>query len=189
MTLVDLVLAVHDQLVSADISHAFGGALALAYVAEPRGTVDVDVNIFTPVAEIDAVLPVFAALELRPERPREEWVPIAGIRLRREDDLYPVDVFPSLDARYSQIERRRVLRPFGPDHQALPFLSAEDLVVFKLSFGRDKDWVDVRSIAQARPDLDLDYIEDQLVGLRGPSMYPRIVRLRRLVRVAGGGEP
>jgi hypothetical protein len=185
VTLVELVLAVHHQLDSAGISHAFGGALALAYVAEPRGTVDVDVNVFTPIAEIDDVLSVFAGLELRPERPREEWVPIAGIRLRRGADLYPVDVFPSLDARYREVERRRVLLPFGAERRALPFLSAEDLAVFKLSFGRDKDWVDLRSIARARPDLDVGYIEDQLVGLRGPGMYPRVVRMRGLLRAAG----
>lgn len=59
---------------------------------------------------------------------------------------------------------------------------AEDLTVFKLSFGRDKDWVDIRGIAAAAPDLDVAYIEDQLVGLRGPLMHPRIARLRSLIR-------
>jgi hypothetical protein len=34
-----------------DVPHAFGGALALAYYAEPRATVDIDLNVFVPVAD------------------------------------------------------------------------------------------------------------------------------------------
>jgi len=36
MTLVDLVLELHDHLVASGVAHAFGGALALSYVAEPH---------------------------------------------------------------------------------------------------------------------------------------------------------
>ena len=32
----------------AKIPHAFGGALALAYYAEPRATIDIDLNLFIP---------------------------------------------------------------------------------------------------------------------------------------------
>ena len=46
MDFVDLIVAVHEHLSAAKVRHAFGGALALAYVAEPRGTVDIDVNVF-----------------------------------------------------------------------------------------------------------------------------------------------
>jgi hypothetical protein len=183
VSLVGLVLDVHRQLAAASVPHAFGGALALAYVAEPRGTVDVDVNVFTPLAEVDAVLDVLAGISLRPERPRADWLPAAGIRLRRPPDPYPVDLFPSLDdERYAEIERRCRSHPFGHEAEVLPFLSAEDLAVFKLSFGRDKDWVDLRAMAGARPDLELEYVERQVVGLRGPSMYPRVARLRSFMR-------
>ena len=181
MSLVGLVLEVHEILAAASVSHAFGGALALAYVAAPRGTVDIDVNVFTPVGEVDGVLDVLAAIALRPERAPAEWLPVAGIRLRRQDP-YPVDLFPSLDERYAEIERRCVHHPFGPGDAVLPFLSAEDITLFKLSFGRDKDWVDLRAVATARPDLDMDYVERQLIGLRGPSAYPRVARMRSLLR-------
>lgn len=184
MSLVDLVVDVHRQLAQASLSHAFGGALALAYVADPRGTVDVDINVFTPVEEIDAILDVLSAIGLRAERARAEWMPAAGIRVRRPADPYPVDVFASIDERYTEIERRCPRYPFGHDGVVLPFLSAEDLALFKLSFGRDKDWVDLRSMATARPNLDVDYIERQLIGLRGPGMYPRLARLRSLLRAA-----
>jgi hypothetical protein len=186
VSFVDFVVEIHLTLARAGLPHAFGGALALAYVAEPRGTVDVDVNVFSPVADIDTVLGVFGEIALFPEEERARWVPIAGIRLRREEGPYPVDLFASLDDRYAEIATRTVTHPFGPANIALPFLSPEDLVVFKLSFGREKDWVDLRSIASSPRDLDADYVERQLIGLRGPGMYPKVTRFRRLLREERG---
>ncbi len=44
----DQLLAIHDALDAARIPHAIGGAIALGYCTlEPRGTRDVDVNVFT----------------------------------------------------------------------------------------------------------------------------------------------
>lgn len=186
MSFVEFVVEVHRTLSQAGLDHAFGGALALAYVAEPRGTVDVDVNVFAPVDDINSVLGVFAQIGLRPEEARPQWVPIAGIRLVRDGGPYPVDLFASLDERYGEMAARTVVHPFGPTNVPLPFLSPEDLTVFKLSFGRAKDWVDLQSIATSRPDLDLDYVERQVVGLRGPAMHPRVARLRRLLREGSG---
>lgn len=119
----------------------------------------------------------------RHNRTQSTWLPIAGIRLRRPADPFPVDLFPTLDAeRYTEIERRCVRHPLGDDAHQLPFLSAEDLTVFKLSFGRDKDWVDLRNICRARPALDVDDVERQVLALRGPHMHPRLARLRQLRR-------
>ena len=125
----------------------------------------------------------FAPLGYLPELEAQNLVPIAGLRLRRTADPFPLDVFPPLDPeRYDEIARRRVYLPFGDPARLLPFLSVEDLTVFKLSFGRDKDWVDLRNICRYRPDLDVDYVEHQLVALRGHQMYPRLARLRGFLR-------
>jgi hypothetical protein len=179
--LVDLIVAVHDHLDAGDIAHAFGGALALGYVAEPRGTVDIDVNAFVPVDEIARVA---AALEPLGYRQAADTgvPPSAGHRFEHGDEPFPVDVFCDLDARYATVATRVEQHPFGRDRRSLPFLSAEDLCVFKLSFGRAQDWVDLEKIALARPDLDLDYVEEQLVGLRGRTMYRRLARFRWFFR-------
>ncbi|MEA2686416.1 MAG: hypothetical protein QOE93_1611 [Actinomycetota bacterium] len=183
MGLVELIIAVHRHLEDAGISHAFGGALALAYVAEPRGTVGVDVNVFLTPDGLDRVADAIEPLGLRREaRPTDDQPPIAGVRFVHGDDPFPVDVFPALDERYREIESRRVLKPFGRGDDLLPFLSAEDLCLFKLSYGRPKDWVDLAAVATARPDLDVEVIEELLVALRGPGMYPRVARLRSLLR-------
>ena len=97
-----------------------------------------------------------------------------------------LDLFFSLDERYDEIAGRVRRFPFGSGSLEFPFLSAEDLVVFKLSFGRDKDWVDLRRIAAGHAELDVDYVERQLIGLRGPTMYPRLARLSRIARQESG---
>ena len=94
-------------------------------------------NVFAPIDDIDAVLIVFAEAGLRPEEPRERWVPTSGIRLRG-DAPYPVDLFVSLDERDGEIART-VNHPFGPTHVLLPFLSPEDLAVLKLPVGRSAE--------------------------------------------------
>ncbi len=178
MEFVELIVAVHNHFVSAGLSHAFGGALALGYIATPRGTVDIDVNVFVPPSEMDRVAAALGPLGYRTPHGTHEAVPVSGIRFEHVTDPFPLDAFPSLDERYVEVERRRVHHPFGRRGDVLPFLSAEDLCVFKLSFGRPQDWVDLRAIARTRPTLDIEYVERQLVALRGPTMYPRVARLR-----------
>ena len=57
MTLAERLLAIHASLSEAAIQHAFGGAIALAYwTQEPRGTRDIDVNVFAPQDECERVL-------------------------------------------------------------------------------------------------------------------------------------
>ena len=182
MDFVDLIVAVHDRLSEARLSHAFGGALALGYVAEPRATVDIDVNVFAPETELSVIADALAPLGYRQAPGGTRRPPIAGIRFHSDDDPFAIDVFPSLHERYAEAEARCVRHRFGRGGRVLPFLSAEDLCVFKLSFGRAKDWVDLAAIAGARPELDLAYVETQLVELRGPSMYPEVARLRALLR-------
>ncbi len=150
----------------------------MGYVAVPRGTVDIDVNVFLPPADLDQVAVALAPLGLSRSQPTGEDLPIAGIRFEHHADPFPVDVFPSLDERYEEIQHRCVHHPFGRGADIVPFLSAEDLCVFKLSFGRPQDWVDLQAIVAARPDLEVEVVEELLVALRGPTMYPRVARLR-----------
>lgn len=181
MSLTDAILEVHRFLDASAIPHAFGGALALAQYAEPRTTVDIDVNVFVPEADRADVVASLATLGYAPERDPADVVPMAGLRLRRPIDPYPLDLFLPLGPAYDVIATRTRHFPFGPELVELPFLSAEDLVVFKLSFGRDKDWVDIRQMIASGVVLDDGYIERQLIELRGPTMYPRLARLRSLL--------
>ena len=49
-SLSEKILAIDRSLSEASIAHAFGGALALAWCTQrARGTIDIDVNVFTGV--------------------------------------------------------------------------------------------------------------------------------------------
>ena len=51
------LLAIHAAFATAGIPHAFGGAIALAYcTGEPRGTIDLDVNVFVASHDPDTAL-------------------------------------------------------------------------------------------------------------------------------------
>lgn len=184
MEFVDLIVMVHQKLEDAGIAHAFGGALSLGYAAEPRGTKDIDVNVFIAPERLPEVEVALSWIGFRPpiKAGDAKVLPVAGIRFEHVTEPFPIDVFCSIDDRYREIEERVTRHPFGRNDEVLPFLSAEDLSVFKLAFNRPKDWLDLAEIARARPDLDVEQIEELLVALRGPSMYPRVARLRSLLR-------
>jgi len=173
-------------LVRAGLPHAFGGALALNLYAEPRMTSDVDLSVFVPWEERDAVLPIFETIGFRPEDTDRPPVPVAGIRLRSDEHREVLDIFFSLHPVYDRVRDRAALVPYGRNGEELPFFTAEDIVLFKLSFNRTKDWVDIENVIRNGPDLDTEYIRDVLVEMRGPTMYPRIARLRAMI--AAGGE-
>ena len=92
VSLPEKLLALHGALTEAALAHAFGGALALAWCTQQaRGTIDIDVNVFVPVDQLDDLL---AAL------PTPIDVTDADALLLRRDgqarlwwDTTPVDVF------------------------------------------------------------------------------------------------
>lgn len=177
-----LALEVHDALEHGHVPHAFGGALAFGYYAETRATVDADVSVFVDVTAIAPVVDLLRPLGLEPVQDIGTAMPIAGIQLRRPATRDRCDLFPDLDPRYAEIQARCRTFPFGPDAIELPFLDVQDVVMFKLSFGRPKDWVDLQSLVAYDPDIDVDAIADLLLDLRGPSMHPRLARLRQMLR-------
>ena len=77
-SLAEKVLLIEAALQTARIPHAFGGAIALAYYATPRATIDIDVNVFVESNRADDVLAALRRLGAG-EPPESEWV-----RLRRD---------------------------------------------------------------------------------------------------------
>gem|GEM_PF-4900459 len=59
----------------------------------------------------------------------------------------------------------------------LPFLSANDLVVFKLSLNRLKDWADFDAMVATRTLIDPEDVQERPVAFRGPTMCPRKAHL------------
>lgn len=180
-----LLLDVHRLLEAHGLVHALGGALALNVYADPRATRDIDVSIFVPWPERSAVVSIFEEIGFHPESDVERAVPVEGIRLVHPDEPYLIDLFFALDEVYDRFRERIAWHRINSAGDRLPFLSAEDVVVFKITFNRAKDWVDISSIVRAGVPLDLDYIEDTLVALRGPGIYKGVAKLRSVVEAQG----
>lgn len=148
--LIDKLFAVHDSLAKAGLGHAFGGAIALAYCTEePRGTRDLDVNIFTDASHADTAL---AAL------PAQVSVTTEGIEAVARDgqarlwwDDTPIDVFLNNHPFHEAVANGVVWVPLSG--REIPVLDCASLVVFKALFDRTKDWADIETVAERDPRI------------------------------------
>jgi hypothetical protein len=61
-TLPQKILGLHQALTEHNVPYGFGGAIALAYHAEPRATDDIDINILLPPDQAQSVLSVLDRL-------------------------------------------------------------------------------------------------------------------------------
>ena len=174
--LVEKLFAIHDSLTAANVPHAFGGAVALAYcVEEPRGTRDLDVNIFVDASQAErtlACLPVgvtvtdddVAKVE-RDGQTRLKW------------DETPVDVFLNNMPLHEAVAGEVVWVPLAG--REVPVLDCASLAIFKAFFDRTKDWADMEAIAQATPE-DIDIAAATIADLVGPD-DPAVKRLESLI--------
>lgn len=167
--LIDKLFAIHDSLTEAGLAHAFGGAIALAYcVEEPRGTRDLDVNIFVDASEAQS------ALASLPAGVRVRTKDIAKVKrdgqTRLDWDGTPIDVFlnnlPLHDAVASSVVWVRL------EDRDVPVLDCASLVVFKALFNRTKDWADIEAIAAVAPGgvEDAATTLAELVGEEDPAV-------------------
>jgi hypothetical protein len=185
LALDEKILALDRALAEARIPHAFGGALALAYYATPRGTIDVDLNVFVPVARAGRVLRALAPLGVEKLRAGERAKLAKTGRVRLRWGHTPIDLFFSYDPFHDGCERRMRTVPFGRD-AALPVLSAEDLAVFKAIFDREKDARDLAEMLYAQGSgFDADYALDWLRRILEPG-DPRLARFEAQVRGSAG---
>ncbi len=168
------LLAVHRALGAQRIPHAFGGAIALAYwTLEPRGTRDIDVNIFLPAAESARALRALPDGVVQPEGTEELVARDGQIRLWWEGT--PVDLFFDYDPLHAAAARNRRVVEFAGSR--IPVLGPVELAVFKAMLDRSRDWADIESMIEART-LDTDAVEKELKRLIGPH-DERFAHLKR----------
>lgn len=157
------LLAVHDALETAQLAHAFGGAIALAYCTEdPRGTRDLDVNVFVDPAQAKQVL---AAL------PSEVTVTETNIAAARRDGQVrvwwedtPIDIF--LDVHRFHTEAAEGVRQVAFEGRTIPVLDCTALAVFKALLDRTKDWADIEEMISATA-LDLPHMRTWIERVLG----------------------
>jgi hypothetical protein len=167
-SLPEKVVAIDEALRGARISHAFGGALALAYYAEPRATIDIDVNVFTRADRYARVLAAVSPLGVDDRGLDPAAVEREG-QCRWWWGRNPIDVFFAYDALHEEMRGATRTVPFGDDR--IPILSPEHLVVCKAIFDRPKDWLDIEQVLVVNESLDRAEIRDwldRIVGAKDP---------------------
>jgi hypothetical protein len=169
------VTAIHRALAEAKVPHAIGGALALAYYAEPRTTIDVDVNVFVPTERWPDIRDALAPLGVNVDVDQKELSRDGQVRLWWGRN--PVDLFFSYDPFHDEMRRGARKVPFADE--TIPILSPEHLAVCKAMFDRPKDWIDIEQILVATDPLDLGEIESWLERMVG-SDDPRIKKLEEV---------
>jgi hypothetical protein len=160
-------LAIAHALEQAGVPYALGGALALGAHGVPRGTLDVDVNVFVDEAQLPRVLErlrdlgIELDLEAALARTKRDGMCVgrwAGMR---------IDVFvPSIP--FSHEAGRTRVRLSDPSGDDVWFLSAEAIAIFKLLFFRPKDLADLERLSAVQgSDLDRAYIRRWIVEMMG----------------------
>jgi hypothetical protein len=178
------VISIHEALIAAKVPHAIGGALALAYYAEPRATIDVDINVFVPTERWPQVRDALFPLGVNVEADVTALDRDGQVRLWW--DRNPVDLFFSYDPFHDEMQRAARRVPFADT--TIPILSPEHLAVCKAMFDRPKDWLDIEQILVATDPVDLPEIEAWLEAMVGDD-NPRIKRLREILVQLGLDGP
>lgn len=164
-----------------EIPHAFGGAIALAYYAEPRATIDIDLNLFVPVAQVERVADAFAPVGITLTSAVRAAIERDG-QARADWDGTPVDLFFAYDAFHDAAAAacRRV--PFSDT--TIPILAADHLVVCKTVFDRPKDWVDIDAMLELATPIDVAEVL-RWVGRIAGDDDPRYDRIAAVLTAHG----
>jgi hypothetical protein len=181
--LVDKLHVIHDSLTEAGLPHAFGGAVALAYCVEnPRGTSDLDINIFVSASEAERVV---AALPDGIEAPKEK---LAEAKRNGQTRLMwegvPIDIFLNNLPLHQAVAASVVWVTL--EGRDVPMLDCASLAIFKAFFDRTQDWADLEAIALATPE-DIKEAANTISELVGPD-DPAVKRLQRIA-VPGAVKP
>jgi hypothetical protein len=144
--LAEQLLAVHDAFAAARVPHAFGGAIALAYCTEePRGTRDIDINVFVEAA---------TAAEVLSKLPERVTVRPADVQSARREgqvrvwwDDTPLDLFFAGHEYHREVAAG--VRSVAFLGREIPVIDCVALVVFKALFNRTRDWADIEAVVDA----------------------------------------
>lgn len=175
-SLPEKVIVIHETLDEAKIAHALGGALALAYYAEPRATIDIDLNVFLQSERYHEAIGELAVLGV-------ETNDLNAVALERDGQCRlwwgdsAVDLFFSYDPIHEEMRKEVRRVPFGG--VTVPILAPEHLIVCKAMFDRRKDWLDIEQMLLAADELDIEAVEGWLARMVGDDDQ-RLARLREL---------
>lgn len=152
------------ELDAAGIPYAIGGAIAYGLWGDPRGTHDVDINLFVDHDGLDRALDALERSGVSLDRAAARRADAEGDVIVAWCDGLRVDLFtPSIPFSWEAMKTRvRLVGPLGP----ASYLSAEAISIFKLLFFRSKDVVDLEKLVAVQgADLDAAYVRRWMVDM------------------------
>jgi Nucleotidyl transferase AbiEii toxin, Type IV TA system len=149
-SLAEKVLAITGAL--REVPHAFGGALALAYYAEPRATIDIDLNVFVSVDRFPEIAERLAGVGVVTHDDENAQLVARDGQARVWWGTTPVDLFFAYDRFHDAAAGAVQEVPFAD--ATIAILAPEHLVVCKVVFNRAKDWVDIDAMLDLGTDVD-----------------------------------
>ena len=176
---VEVAVQIAAALEGEDCEYAIGGAIALGFWAEPRGTLDVNVTIYSDPQfseTCEAILRRIGCIF-------EQRVALSSLSehgyCRVEFHGWRVVVFVPLADFYEVARRRRRLVPLGDSQVHIG--DAETLCVFKMMFFRRKDLADVEQLLRSQGEqLDAHWVEHQIAAMYG-KRDPRLNTWREIL--------
>jgi hypothetical protein len=163
--------------------YAIGGAIALGFWAKPRSTMDVDVTLFLPPADIGRCVQLLQSIGCTFSTDDANRLLSEHGYCQVEFGGGRIDVFLPLIPFYEEARKRRQAVEFGD--QRVMVWDAETLCVFKMMFFRLKDLADVEEMLRVQGDrLERDWVFEQIQAIYG-RRDPRTVRWEELA----GGTP
>lgn len=165
-TLTDVVVLLAAVFERLGIPYAFGGALATSFWGVPRTTQDADCLISVPAVEYQRLADALAAAGFLIDEPDgSRPIDVATLRRQVVERGYmnvirgstPVELFVPLVPLQQEVLKRATPLPFAG--RIVRITTAEDLILLKMAFHRQKDLLDIKGMLHVqRGRLDLDYV-------------------------------
>lgn len=166
----DLIQLVADLATEFDrlgLRYALGGALATSYWGIERSTQDIDCLVAIPAVSYQALADALISLGCEQYDEAGNLVAIDAIGMREQANRghlielnrggVRVELFVPIVPLQNEILQRAVLIPTGG--RQVSVTTAEDLILLKMAFHRQKDLLDVRGILRVqRSNLDFEYL-------------------------------
>jgi len=153
----------------ARVPYAFGGAIALAYYAAPRGTEDIDINVFVKESRAGKCLKALRRLGIADSSTADNQATLLW-------EHTSIHLYYSYDPFHESCKARARRVPFADVEVSI--LSAEDIVIFKTLYDRAKDRAEVREALLCMGEhMDVAYTLGWLERLLGGE-DERVIRFR-----------
>jgi len=181
----EFYVAVINFMEQSQVPYLIIGGLAVSVIGEPRMTQDIDLIVSVEKQNVHTLLEsaINSGFELNIKRELHRVKETGTFRLNRGHFYADVIIASTLleESAFTRVQRIKLVNKIAS------FPSPEDLVLFKIIVGRDKDMLDARSIIiRHKMRLDCDYLKRWAQSISDEA--EDITIWNRLMKLLGEGE-